>query len=111
MQPEFMCGGLAEDVELEADPDKAEEEADAGKHQAVQLEAPPETRDARTPKFDLQALLLALPAPRGCLVAVAVFDPWQGRALVAVSTHHSPASNLWPHTAGLTGGLLSSFLS
>ena len=51
MQPEFMCGGLAEDVKLEADPDKAEEEADAGKHQAVQLEAPPETCDARTPKI------------------------------------------------------------
>ena len=59
MQPEFMCGGLAEDVELEADPDKAEEEADAGKHQAVQLEAPPETRDARTPKIIFSCCLFS----------------------------------------------------
>ena len=62
MQPEFMCGGLAEDVELEADPDKAEEEADAGKHQAVQLEAPSETRDARTPRiFQLLFVFLFFP--------------------------------------------------
>ena len=49
MQPQFMCGSLAEDVELEADPDEGEEEAHAGEHQAVELETPPETGDPRTP--------------------------------------------------------------
>ena len=49
LQPQFMCGSLAEDVELEADPDEGEEEAHAGEHQAVELETPLDTGDPRTP--------------------------------------------------------------
>ena len=67
--PELWQTGHTEHVQVEADPGKCEDDAQAPQHEAVQLHDPPERGEAGTVKLQDETLL---PCSRGGIVVIKI---------------------------------------